>query len=126
MAFMKPVLFLFTCIIILVIGCNKPKEINTDEVWIRIENNTAASMNDIKISDVVYNNLAPQNTTEYKLISFPIYGAYCNFKVNGQDTWAGYGVCGSPMPPPFESGYYTFKVGSTASPNYFSIEVTKR
>jgi hypothetical protein len=123
---MKSVFILLSSILVLASSCHKSNDATSGEVWIRIENNTSVSMNDIKIGDAAYNNLTPQSTTEYKLISFPIYAAFCNFKVNGQDAWSGFLVCGTPPPPSLEQGYYTFKIGSTTTPNYYSMEVIKR
>jgi hypothetical protein len=123
---MKSALILLMGITIFAASCSKSSETETNEVWIRVENATSILMNEIKISDVQYNNLNSSSTSDYKLISFPIYAANCSFKVNGQDAWAGYLVCGTPMPPSMEPGYYTFKVGNTTTPNYYSIEVRKK
>jgi len=113
-------------ITLMAVSCNKSNEQETNEVWIRVENATGVSMNEVKIADVQYSNLNSQNRSDYKLISFPIYAANCNFKVNGQDAWAGFLVCGTPMPSSFDPGYYTFKVGNTTTPGYYSMEVTRR
>ena len=118
--------FILLCFTILAVSCNKSTEQETNEVWIRVENATGVSMNEVKIGDVQYSTLNSQNRSDYKLISFPIYAAHCNFKVNGQEVWAGYLVCGTPMPSSFDPGYYTFKVGNTTTPGYYSMEVTRR
>lgn len=114
------------CFTIMAVSCNKSNEQTTTDVWVRIENRTGNLMNEIKVGDVFYNNLNSQSKSDYKLISLPIYAANCSFKVNGQDAWAGVLVCGSPMPPPFEPGYYTFKVGNTSNTNYYYLEVDRR
>lgn len=119
-------LFVMLGVLMIMIACNKQNIENQDGVWIRIENKSTVTMTSIKIGDTIYNDLPKNTTSAYKLIEFPIYAAYCNFKVNGKDAWTGYGICGTPMPPPFEPGYYTFKIGSTATSDFYSIEVEKR
>lgn len=106
-------------------ACGKNKKESVNNVWIRIENRTSILLEDARIGNAEFGNVETGRLTEYYLVGTPIYAGYCKFKINNQESGAGYGVCGSPLPPAFEPGYYTFKVEPT-SQGYFTVEVTKR
>jgi hypothetical protein len=110
----------------IVSSCSKNK-INTDngQVNIRLINATGSTLRSTKITTVNYGNIPAGSTTAYKVLTDPIYAAYCTHLVNDTETFAGYGVCGSPLPPPFEPGYYTFRVEPVAT-GYYSITATKQ
>lgn len=108
--------------ILLFSACKKNNQAN-GKVNIRIENGTTLLLEDVKIADKVYGNIITGSTSGYAVITTPIYAGYCNFKINNQDVFAGYGVCGTPPPPAFAPGYYTFKVETALG--YFSVVVTR-
>lgn len=106
-------------------SCSKAS-VNADngQVNVRLVNATGSTLQSAKISTVNYGNISAGSTTAYKTLTDPIYAAYCTHLVNDTETFAGYGVCGTPMPPPFEPGYYTFRIKPDAS-GYYRITVTK-
>lgn len=106
-------------------ACSKNKNDSVNDVWVRLENQTSILLEDARVGNAGYGNVETGRRTEYYLVSTPIYAGYCNFRINNQESGAGYGVCGSPLPPAFEPGYYTFKVEPT-SQGYFTVAVTKR
>jgi hypothetical protein len=112
--------------VIIFTGCSKNKNGPvTEEVWVRIENKTNLLLENATVGNTVYGNLASGILTEYSKISEPIYAGYCVFDINNQQSGAGYGVCGSPLPPAFENGYYTFKI-KPGSQGYLELEVIKK
>ena len=105
-------------------SCNH-NDAPVNDVWVRIENNAGVSLENTTIGAVTYGDIVAGSTTGYKELTEPIYAGYCNFKLNGQTMFAGFGVCGSPLPPPLAPGHYNFKVNA-APPGYFTLEVSKR
>ena len=72
-----------------------------------------------------YGDVTNNQLTDYKVLNESIYARYCIFNVNGIQSGAGVGVCGTPLPPPFGSGYYTFKIMPAVN-GYNSITVIKK
>jgi hypothetical protein len=105
--------------------CSKNKNEPGTGVWVRIENKTNLLLENAKVGNTVYGNLTSGILTEYSKISEPIYAGYCIFDINNQQSGAGYGVCGSPLPPAFENGYYTFKI-KPGTQGYLELEVIKK
>jgi len=103
-------------------ACNKNKNCDNGQVNIRIENGTNLMLKDVKIANTAYGNVSLNDKTEYAVVTEPIYAGYCNFKIGEQEVYAGYGVCGTPMPPPFGPGHYTFRVEPAGS-GYFTVIV---
>ena len=110
----------------IILSCSKAK-VNSDygQVKVRFENATASTMRSVKITSVNYGNIPVGNTTVYRMLTEPIYAAYYTHLINDTETFTGYGVCGSPMPPPFAAGYYTFRVEQDTA-EYYRIIVTKQ
>ncbi len=98
----------------------------TKEVWIRIKNTTTGDLNNILVGDVNYGTVVPGSITEYKLISVPVYTPWCQFKVAGHIVYAGNGICGSPPPPSFEGGYYTYRITESPTLPVYGVEMTKQ
>ena len=123
---MKRIFALLLCFALL-FGCNKDEnEIISGEVWVRLENAASFTLEDATVGSVSYGNVMVGEVTEYKQVNGPIYSGYCSFMIDGTQSAAGYGICGTPpLPPPFESGYYTFKVESTGA-GFNVVTVTKR
>ena len=122
---MKRIFALLLCFALL-LGCNKDEnEIIPGEVWVRLENAAGFTLEDATVGSVSYDNVMVGEITEYRQVNGPIYAEYCSFMIEGTPSAAGYGICGTPMPPPFESGYYTFKVESTGV-GFNVVTVTKR
>ena len=110
----------------LLLSCRKDEtNISSDKVQVRIENRTGFTLENAKVADINYGDVANRQLTDYKVLNEPIYAGYCMFNINGIQSGAGVGVCGTPMPPPFDPGYYTFKV-MPAINGYNSITVIKR
>ena len=107
-------------------SCSKAK-VNADngQVNVRLVNATGSTLLSAKITTVNYGNILAGSTTPYRILTDPIYAAYCTHLVNDIETFAGYGVCGTPMPPPFEPGFYTFRLEPDTS-GYYRITVTKQ
>lgn len=114
--------------ILLFLSCSRDTEIPVStDVWVRIENATAISFDSTGVGpQVLYGTVLPGAITEYKLIPRPVFVAGCMFRINGQFRYAGDLVCGSPPPPEFEGGYYTYKVTASPAANYYTLEVIKR
>ena len=116
-------LLLFAAILF---SCSKAKvNTNNEQVNVRLVNATGSTLQTTKITTVNYGNILAGSTTAYRILTEPIYAAYCTYLVNDTETFAGYGVCGSPMPPPFVAGFYTFRVEPDAA-GYYRIIVTKQ
>jgi hypothetical protein len=110
---------------ILVFGCSKEKdEIDSGEVWVRLENATSFILERATVGTISYGDVVPGEKTEYKLVKDPVYSGYCSFMIERMQSAAGYGICGTPMPPPFEPGYYTFIVESSGTA-FNTLAVTK-
>jgi hypothetical protein len=123
-SFMKRVTVIILVCILFSGACKKGND-NSGNVNIRIENATNSFLEDVKVGDAVYGNVTTRMVTSYAVITTPVYAGYCNFRINDQVSGAGYGVCGTPMPPAFAPGYYTFKVEPVAGQAYFTVVVTK-
>ncbi len=80
------------------------------KVQVRIQNATASTLENVTIVNTGYGNVTRGQVTNYKILDQPIYAGYCLFTSGGVQNFAGVGVCGSPPPPPFSPGNYTFKV----------------
>lgn len=104
-------------------ACNK-NVVEKGRVNIRIQNATTSFLEDVKVGTTAYGDVTTGTTTGYFIVNEPVYAGYCNFKLNNQESGAGYGICGSPPPPEFEPGYYTFKV-EPAIQGYFTVTVIK-
>jgi len=113
---------LFSCALFFC-ACSKQEQKDNNKVNIRIKNETNLLLQDVKVSNTSFGNIAAGTTSDYSVVSEPIYAGYCTFKTGEMLSFAGYGVCGTPMPPAFGSGYYTFKV-EPGGQGYFGIIVT--
>ena len=112
--------FFFVCFL----SCNHDDVIVDEDVWVRIENSTAVNFDNTSIGSVGYSTVPSSGLTEYKLMPFKIYGGGCDFTVNGQHVTVGAFFCGSPPPPYFPAGRYTFKVVTAQPPNTaYRVEV---
>jgi hypothetical protein len=119
---MKPVIILL--LVALLTGCSKSQDRDANgEVFIRFENETAQQLDNVKIGNTSWGNLAPGNRTEYRKLDIPIYSAACQLTQNGTEMVVGTMVCGTPMPAPISDGYYTFKFNELAG--YLDIKAIK-
>ena len=110
---------------ILVFGCSKDKsELDFKRVWVRLENAASFILERATVGTTSYGDVMTGEKTKYKLVKDPLRPGYCCFMIQGMQSAAGYGICGTPMPPPFEPGYYTFKVESTGTA-FNTLLVTK-
>jgi len=120
--------FFFTLISfsVLLLSCSKSEtNMDTDKVQVRVENVTGFTLENAKVADINYGDVANHQLTDYKVLNEPIYAGYCMFNVGGIRSGAGVGVCGTPLPPPFDPGYYTFKVMPAVN-GYNSITIIKK
>ena len=109
----------------LLFSCTKIQTpIYTDKVQVRIENSTGFTLENAQIADINYGNVTNHQLTDYKILNEPIYSGYCLFNAGGFPSFAGVGGCGTPYSPPFDHGYYTFKVMPAVN-GYSSITITK-
>jgi len=108
---------------ILAIGCTKGRE-DVRAVNVRIKNGTGVLLESATIGGADYGNVGGGATTDFIAAAQPIYGGYCQFKINGQELFAGVFMCGTPMPAAFEPGNYTFVVGPPIT-GYFTVTVIK-
>jgi hypothetical protein len=109
-----------------VLSCSKSKtNIDTDKVQVRIENVTGFTLENAKVADINYGDVINHQLTGYKILNEPVYAGYCMFNINGIQSAAGVGVCGSPLPPPFDAGYYTFKIMPAVN-GYNPIDIIKQ
>lgn len=106
---MKRFLSLLVAIVVIT-SCHKQITPLSEDVWIRLENNSGIILEDAVVANIPYGTVATGQITEYKKMNLPVYSGYCSFSEGGQPKGAGYLVCGSPPPPKFEPGYYTYKV----------------
>jgi hypothetical protein len=125
---MKKVLFPLSILFVCFFSCtpNRGNVITSKKVWVRIENSTINNFDSTTVWSVIYGSVVPTGITEYKLMPFPVYGGGCDFKINSQSVHVGDWICGSPPPPEFEAGYYTFKVIPAPTRSNYKIEVIKR
>jgi hypothetical protein len=119
-------LFPLLSIIVLLFACNKEKiDSNTKDVYVRLKNVSGLTLENAHVDNTIYGNVSSNKTTSYKLVNTPVYTGFCSFTSDGIEKTAGYGFCGSPMPPAFEPGYYTFKVEPAIS-GFHLVTVTKQ
>ena len=123
-SFMKRVTVVILVCILFSGACKKGND-NSGNVNIRIKNVTNSFLEDVKVADVTYGNMTTGMITGYVVVRTPVYAGYCKFSLNNQVSGAGYGVCGTPLPPAFAPGYYTFKIQPVAGQAYFTVVVTK-
>jgi hypothetical protein len=116
--------FFLTLISFSVLSCSK-MNIGTDKVHVRIENTTGFTLENAKVGDINYGDLTNHQLTDYKVLNEPIYAGYCIYNVGSIQSFAGVGVCGSPLPHPIDPGYYTFKVMPAVN-GYNSVTIIKK
>ena len=111
---------------VLLLSCRK-NETNNDsgKVHVRIENVTGFTLESAKVADVNYGDVTNHQRTDYKVLNEPIYSGYCMFNVSGIQSFAGVGGCGTPWSPPFDPGYYTFRIMPAVN-GYNSITIIKK
>lgn len=113
---------------VLLFSCSQNHEnvIESEDVYVRVENTTPNIFDSTAVGNVGYGLLTSAGVTEYKLMPFPVYGAGCSFKVNNLPVQAGMGLCGTPPPPKFKGGYYTFKVRFVqGNPSFYDVSAIK-
>ena len=91
-------------------SCGKNKLDANGKVYVRIENLAGFTLKNVTIGNINYGDLVQGQLTNYKILNEPIYAGYCSFMKDGIQSGAGVGVCGTPPPPPFKPGYYTFRI----------------
>ena len=94
------------------------------KVHVRIENLTGFTMKNATVGNTNYGDVIQSHVTNYKILDQPIYAGYCSFMKDSIQSGAGVGVCGTPPPPSFAPGYYTFKV-TPAVNGYNNVTVIK-
>ncbi|HEY6975871.1 MAG TPA: hypothetical protein VH396_06265 [Chitinophagaceae bacterium] len=103
-------------------ACQKDKA----DVFVRIQNSSATQFSDINVANVNYGSIPPSITSDYKLITEPIYAPLCAATISDSSFYIGYGVCGTPLPSSFKGGKYTYVIKPSASSvGYYDIEVKK-
>lgn len=107
---MKKFLIIFMMSSALLFSCGKTKMNADGKVYVRIENLTGITMDSVVVGTASYGAVVQHQVTNYKILDVPIYAGYCLFMKDSVQSFAGVGVCGTPLPPPFEAGYYTFEV----------------
>ena len=106
-----------------ILSCSKKEShMYTAKVQLRIENATGFTLENVAVGDSSFGDIENHQATGYKLFNEPLYAGYCIFTRNGIPVFAGLGVCGIPLPPPFDPGYYTFKVMPAVN-GYHSITI---
>ena len=109
----------------LLLSCSKKESMmSTDKVQVGIENASGVTLENATVADMNYGDIINRRVTDYKVLNEPIYSGYCLFNAGGIQSFAGVGVCGTPLPPPFDPGYYTFKIMPAAN-GYHSITVIR-
>lgn len=122
---MKQLLSLFSIAVLLFASAKNNINPATQQVHVRIINATGITLENAIVGDVSYGNVPTASGTGYKIITSPIYAGYCTYSINGVESGTGYGICGTPMPPAFETGYYTFTIETSAS-GYNVLTVKKQ
>jgi hypothetical protein len=120
---MKKLLILLP-LLTLIMSCGKD---NTDKgkVFIRVQNTAGFTLQNANIATVLYGDVAEGFTTSYKAMPVNIYAGYCNYTHDSTERSAGYLICGSPLPAPFEPGHYTFLIEPPVA-GFTGITVTKQ
>jgi len=108
----------------LLFSCAKNKMNANGKVNVRIENLAGFTLQNVTVANTKYGDVIQRQVTDYKILDQPIYAGYCRFMKDSIQSMAGVGVCGSPLPPPFEPGYYTFKVTPEVN-GYNNVTVIK-
>jgi hypothetical protein len=111
-------------LLILIMSCGKDNK-DKGKVFIRVQNTAGFTLQNANIATLSYGDVADGSTTLYKAMPVNIYSAYCNYTHNSTELSAGYRVCGSPPPPPFEPGYYTFLIEPPVA-GFIGITVTRQ
>ena len=91
-------------------SCGKNKLDANGKVHVRIENLAGFTIKNVSVGNTNYGDVIQGQVTNYKIMDQPIYAGYCSFMKDSVQSGAGVGVCGTPPPPPFSPGYYTFRV----------------
>lgn len=119
-------IFVFISPALLLLACGKSRPApETNQVHVRIENKAGFTLQQAAVTGVNYGDVSNGQLTAYKIITMPVYAGYCQYNIKGVESGAGYGVCGTPMPPPFSPGYYTFKLEPAPDGTYTMLTVTK-
>ena len=113
--------FLVITVFIFLAGCKKE---NATAVFIRIQNTSVTKFSNINVASVDFGEISSSTTTDYRLITQPVYAAVCAVSIQDSTFSIGNGVCGTPLPPAFANGRYTFIIKPSASyPGYYDVEV---
>jgi hypothetical protein len=107
---MNKFLIIFMMSSALLFSCGKNKMNANGKVYVRIENLIGVTMDSVVVGTTNYGTVIQRQITDYKILEELIYAGYCLFMKDSVQSMAGVGVCGTPLPPPFEAGYYTFEV----------------
>ena len=104
-------------------GCKKENAI-AEAVFIRIQNTSVTAFSNINVANVDFGEISSSTTTDYRLITQPVYAAACAVSIQDSTFSIGNFVCGTPLPPAFENGRYTFVIKPAALyPGYYDVEV---
>ncbi|KAA9038089.1 hypothetical protein FW778_15135 [Ginsengibacter hankyongi] len=90
--------------------CGKNKLEANGKVHVRIENLAGFTIRNVSVGNANYEIVIQGQITNCKILDQPIYAGYCSFMKDSVQSGAGVGVCGTPSPPLFKPGYYTFRV----------------
>lgn len=91
-------------------SCGKNKLDANGKVHVRIENLAGFTIKNVSVGNTNYGDVIQGQVTNYKIMDQPIYAGYCSFMKDSVQSRAGVGTCGTPPPPLFKPGYYTFRV----------------
>jgi hypothetical protein len=103
-------IILSAILITLLISCKRDNNPVNGQVRIRVENGTTNAFTNTRVGVLDYGLVAAGSQTSYQLMPVPVYAAGCTFEINNQSAYAGDLICGSPLPPPFSQGNYTYKI----------------
>ena len=113
--------FLIITVLIFLAACKKE---NAAGVFIRIQNASGTKFANIQVASVDYGNISSSTATGYRLITQPVYAAVCAVTISDSTFSIGTGVCGTPLPPAFQNGKYTFIIKPSALyTNYYEVEL---
>jgi hypothetical protein len=118
-------LLCFFSVAVLLFACNKTDIKKNQLVQARIKNSTTSTLQNATAGGASYGNIQPGAETVYKIIATPIYAGYCAYSINGVESCTFNGICGTPMPPPFDADFYTFTI-EPANGGYNMLTVTKQ
>jgi hypothetical protein len=121
---MKKFLIVVILFSALLFSCGKNKMNADGKVHVRIENVTGFTLKNAIVGNTNYGDVSQRQLTDYKILDVPIYAGYCSFMKDSIQSGAGVGVCGTPPPPSFAPGYYTFKVTPEVN-GYSNVAVIK-